>query len=146
MKKLLKTQNAKLTEIQRKWYVIDVSNKVLGRLATRVAGILIGKSKPEFTSNLDCGDFVVVLNASKVRTTGRKMIQKKYFKHSGYPGGMRLISLEKMLDKKPEKVIELAVKGMLPQNRLGRQMLKKLKIYKGDAHPHKAQNPETLSI
>lgn len=146
MKNMTRTSNLRLKDIKRKWFIVDASDKVLGRLACKVARILIGKGKPEFTPNLDCGDFVVVLNAAKVRTTGKKMVQKKYFRHSGYPRGDKLIGLEKMLADHPETVITLAVKGMLPQNRLGDVILKKLKVYKGDVHPHVAQKPEILNI
>jgi large subunit ribosomal protein L13 len=139
----VKTYSAKTSDIERKWHVIDASGKVLGRLATRIAGLLLGKHKPIFTRNLDVGDFVVVINADKVRVTGNKAKQKFYYRHSGYPGGLKSISLEKMMQTKPTRVIEYAVKGMLPHNRLGTAMRKKLKVYVGDTHPHLAQTGAT---
>ena len=135
----MKTYTAKPSDIERQWHVIDASDKVLGRLATQVAGLLMGKHKPIFSRNLDTGDFVVVINADKVRVTGNKAKQKLYYRHSGYPGGLKSISLEKMMQTKPTRVIELAVKGMLPHTRLGASMIKKLRVYAGDTHPHQAQ-------
>ena len=135
----MKTYSAKPSEIEREWHVIDASEKVLGRLATQVASLLMGKHKPMFSPNLDTGDFVVVINAEKIRTTGSKAKQKLYYRHSGYPGGLKSTSLEKMMQTHPARVIEHAVKGMLPHNRLGAKMVKKLKVYTGDTHPHLAQ-------
>ena len=135
----MKTYSTKPSDIERQWHVIDASGKVLGRLATQVAGLLMGKHKPIFTRNLDTGDFVVVINADKVRVTGNKAKQKLYYRHSGYPGGLKSISFEKMMQTNPTRVIEHAVKGMLPHNRLGASMLKKLKVYVGETHPHLAQ-------
>ena len=135
----MKTYSTKPSDIKREWHVIDASGKVLGRLATEVARLLMGKHKPIFSRNLDTGDFVIVINADKVRVTGNKAKQKLYYRHSGYPGGLKSISLEKMMQTNPTRVIELAVKGMLPHNRLGASMRKKLKVYAGDTHPHLAQ-------
>ena len=135
----MKTYSPKAAEIEHQWHVIDASDKVLGRLATQVAGLLMGKHKPTFSRHLDTGDFVVVINADKVRVTGNKAEQKLYYRHSGYPGGLKSISLEKMMQTDPTRVIEHAVKGMLPHNRLGAKMMKKLKVYVGEAHPHLAQ-------
>jgi len=135
----MKTYSTKLSDIKREWHVIDASGKVLGRLATEVARLLMGKHKPIFTRNLDTGDYVVVINADKVHVTGNKAKQKLYYRHSGYPGGLKSISLEKMMQTNPTRVIEHAVKGMLPHNRLGASMRKKLKVYVGDTHPHLAQ-------
>ena len=135
----MKTYSAKVSDIEREWHVIDASDKVLGRLASRVARLLMGKHKPIFSPNLDTGDFVVVLNADKVRVTGNKAKQKLYYRHSGYPGGLKSISLEKLMQTNPTRVIEYAVKGMLPHTRLGAKMMKKLKVYVGDTHPHLAQ-------
>jgi large subunit ribosomal protein L13 len=133
-------------EIERKWYVVDAEGKVLGRLATRVATILRGKHKPVFAPHLDVGDHVVVLNAEKVHLTGRKLQTKQYRWHTGYIGGLREVNAEKMLKTHPERVIEWAVQGMLPKNRLGRAMAKKLKVYRGAAHPHQAQQPQVLEV
>ena len=135
----MKTYSAKAADIKREWHVIDASGEVLGRLATQVAHRLTGKHNPMFTPNLDSGDYVIVINADKLRVTGNKAKQKFYYRHSGYPGGLKSISLEEMLKTKPERVIEYAVKGMLPKNRLGNSMIKKLKVYAGDSHPHLAQ-------
>jgi len=135
----MKTYSAKPSDIERQWHVFDASGKVLGRLATQVAGLLMGKHKPIYSRNLDTGDFVVVINADKVRVTGNKAKQKLYYRHSGYPGGLKSISFEKMMQTNPTRVIEHAVKGMLPKNRLGNSMMKKLKVYVGDTHPHLAQ-------
>ena len=132
----MKTYSTKASDIKREWHVIDASSKVLGRLATEVASLLMGKHKPIFTRNLDTGDFVIVINADKVRVTGNKAKQKIYYKHSGYPGGLKSVSFEKMMQTKPTRVIEHAVKGMLPHNRLGARMVKKLRVYAGDAPPH----------
>jgi large subunit ribosomal protein L13 len=140
------TPMPKENEIERKWYVVDAEDKVLGRLATRIATILRGKHKPIFTPHLDVGDHVVVLNAEKVHLTGRKLQNKQYRWHTGYIGGLREVSAEKMLRTHPERVIEWAVQGMLPKNRLGRAMAKKLKVYRGAAHPHQAQQPQVLEV
>ena len=140
------TSMPKESEIERKWYVVDAEGKVLGRLASRVATILRGKHKPIFTPHLDVGDHVVVLNAEKVHLTGRKLQDKQYRWHTGYIGGLRTVNAEKMLRTHPERVIEWAVQGMLPKNRLGRAMAKKLKVYRGAAHPHQAQQPQALEV
>jgi len=140
------TPMPKENEIERKWYVVDADGKVLGRLATRIATILRGKHKPLFTPHLDVGDHVVVLNAEKIHLTGRKLQNKQYRWHTGYIGGLREVSAEKMLKTHPERVIEWAVQGMLPKNRLGRAMAKKLKVYRGAAHPHQAQRPQMLEV
>jgi len=137
----MQTYNVQSGEIDRSWYVVDASEYELGRLATRVATVLRGKHKPTFTPHVDNGDFVVVLNASKVKLTGRKATQKHYHRYSGYPGGLTSIDAQTVLDTDPERVIRQAVKGMLPKNRLSRQVIKKLKIYGGDEHPHSAQKP-----
>jgi large subunit ribosomal protein L13 len=136
---MMKTCSTKAADIKREWHVIDASGQVLGRLATQAARLLMGKHKPMFTPNLDIGDYVIVVNADKVQVTGNKAKQKVYYRHSGYPGGLKSITLEKMMQTHPTRVIEHAVKGMLPHNRLGAKMLKKLKVYAGDAHPHLAQ-------
>lgn len=135
----MKTYSTKASDIKRQWHVIDASGKILGRLATQVAGLLMGKHKPIFSRNLDSGDFVVITNADKVRVTGKKTKQKLYYRHSGYPGGLKSISLEKLLETNPTRVIENAVKGMLPHNRLRASMMKRLRVYVGEAHPHLAQ-------
>jgi len=135
----LKTYSTKIADIERQWHVIDASGKTLGRLATQVASLLMGKHKPIFSPNLDTGDFVIVINAAKVRVTGNKLKQKLYYRHSGYPGGLKSITLEKMMQSDPTRVIEHAVKGMLPHTRLGASMKKKLRVYAGDTHPHLAQ-------
>ena len=142
----MSTPMPKENEIERKWYVVDAEDKVLGRLATRIATILRGKHKPIFTPHLDVGDHVVVLNAEKVHLTGRKLQNKQYRWHTGYIGGLREVSAEKMLRTHPERVIEWAVQGMLPKNRLGRAMAKKLQVYRGAAHPHQAQQPQVLEV
>jgi large subunit ribosomal protein L13 len=143
---LMKTYSVKAGEIERRWYVVDAEGKVLGRLATEVARILRGKHKPIYTPHLDTGDFVVVINAEKVELTGRKADQKTYFRHSGFMGGEKHIPFRRMQDKHPDRVIELAVKGMLPKNALGKQMYGKLRVYPGAEHPHQAQQPETLTF
>ena len=135
----MKTYSTKASDIERQWHVIDASGKVLGRLATQAASLLMGKHKPIFSRNLDTGDFVVIINADKVRVTGNKAKQKLYYRHSGYPGGLKSISLEKMLQTDPTRVIEHAVRGMLPHNRLRAGMMKKLRVYAGESHPHLAQ-------
>ena len=136
---MMKTYSTKVSDIKREWHLIDASDEVLGRLATRVAGLLMGKHKPIYSRHLDTGDYVVIINAEKIRVTGNKAKQKLYHRHSGYPGGLKSISLEKMMQTYPTRVIEYAVKGMLPHNRLGAKMIKKLKLYVGDTHPHQAQ-------
>jgi len=141
-----KTYSFKQDEIERRWYVIDATDQILGRLSTLIATKLRGKDKPEYTPHVDSGDFIVVVNADKVKVTGRKLEQKKYYRHSGYPGGLREASLKKVLDSKPERVIYQAVRGMLPKNRLGRAQLKKLKIYTGPEHPHQAQKPQPINV
>ena len=140
----MKTLTPTPDQIHRDWYVIDVEGETLGRIATKIASILRGKNKPYFATNLDCGDYVVVINAEKVGVTGAKADAKVYQNYSGYPGGLREVSFKKMLDSKPEEIIRSAVKGMLPKNTLGRQMFKKLKVYAGTEHPHTAQQPKTL--
>jgi large subunit ribosomal protein L13 len=130
----------------RDWYVVDAEGRTLGRLATQIADALRGKRKPEYTPHVDTGDFVIVVNAEKVRVTGDKRTHKRYYRHSGYPGGMRSRTLGEMLERRPEEVIRLAVRGMLPRNRLGRKQLTKLKVYAGPDHPHAAQQPEELEI
>ncbi|ACL68912.1 50S ribosomal protein L13 [Halothermothrix orenii] len=142
----MSTYMAKPHEVERQWYVVDATDKVLGRLATKIAEILRGKHKPTFTPHVDTGDYVIVVNADKVKLTGRKWEQKKYYRHSGYPGGLKEMSYEKLLQTKPELIIEKAVRGMLPHNRLGRKMIKKLKVYAGPDHPHEAQKPEKLEL
>jgi large subunit ribosomal protein L13 len=142
----VRTFTAKKEEIERKWYVVDAEGETLGRLASRIAPILKGKHKPIYTPHLDCGDFVIVVNADKIRVTGRKMDQKFYHRHSGYPGGLTSISLRDQLARYPERVIQSAVRGMLPKNKLGRKMIKKLKVYAGDEHPHQAQQPKALEL
>lgn len=141
-----KTPVAKRENIERKWYVIDAEGKILGRLATKVAEILMGKHKPIYTPNVDTGDFVIVVNADKIKVTGKKLMEKIYYRHSGYLGGLKEETLFSLLNRKPEFVIRHAVWGMLPKNRLGRKMLKKLKVYRGPAHPHQAQKPESIEI
>ncbi|MBC7195855.1 50S ribosomal protein L13 [Deferribacteraceae bacterium V6Fe1] len=141
----MKTTWAK-ADSEKKWYLVDANDKILGRLATRIAMILMGKNKPVYTPFMDTGDFVVVVNAEKIKVTGKKLTDKVYYAYSGYFGGLKEKTLEQMLDRKPEEVIRLAVKRMLPKNRLGRQMLKKLKIYSGSEHPHSAQQPEKIEF
>lgn len=140
----MKTYQAKKEDIQHQWYVVDAEGKVLGRLASELAKILRGKNKPIYTPHVDTGDFVVVVNAKKVTLTGKKMKDKIYYRHTGHPGGIREMSAEKLLAKKPAEMIRMAVKGMLPKNSLGRQMLQKLKIYAGPQHPHESQKPVPL--
>jgi large subunit ribosomal protein L13 len=140
----MKTQFAKKGEVERKWYVVDAKDAVLGRLATKIATYLRGKNKPVFTPNVDTGDFIIVINADKVRLTGRKLDDKVYYHHTGYVGGIKAVTAKELVGKHPERIIEKAVWGMLPKNTLGRQMIKKLKVYKGAEHPHKAQAPEIL--
>jgi large subunit ribosomal protein L13 len=142
----MKTYSAKKEDVERQWLVIDAQDQVLGRLATRVAHILRGKHKPIFTNHVDTGDFVVIVNAEKIRLTGNKLDAKVYYRHSGYPGGIKGMTAREMLERKPEQVIRTAVKGMLPKNRLGSQMITKLKVYAGSEHPHKAQLPEKMEL
>jgi large subunit ribosomal protein L13 len=142
----VRTWTGKAETIEREWFVVDAEGETLGRLASRIAPILRGKHKPTYTPHLDCGDFVVVVNAEKVRVTGKKMDQKFYHRHSGYPGGLTSISLREQLEKHPERVLHSAIRGMLPKNRLGRRMIKKLKIYAGEEHPHQAQQPKPLAL
>ncbi len=142
----MRTFTQKKEEIERDWYVVDAEGETLGRLASRIAPILKGKHKPIYTPHLDCGDFVIIVNAEKVRVTGRKLDQKLYHRHSGYPGGLKSISLRNQLDKHPERVLQAAIRGMLPKNKLGRRMIKKLKVYAGDSHPHQAQQPKPLEL
>ena len=142
----MKTYQAKKEEIDRKWYLVNAEGKVLGRLSTEVAKILKGKNKPTYTPHVDTGDFVVVVNAGKVTLTGKKLKDKIYYHHTGYPGGIKEMSAEKLLAKKPTEMIRMAVRGMLPKNSLGRQMLRKLKIYAGPNHPHEAQQPVSLEL
>jgi len=142
----MKTYDAKKGELEHSWYVVDAESKVLGRLATRVADVLRGKHKPIFTPYVDTGDFVVVINAEKVHLTGTKMDNKKYYRHSGYPGGLKITTPAELLRKKPEAIIMHAVKGMLPKTKLGRQQFKKLKVYAGKDHPHQAQQPSELKV
>ena len=142
----MKTFMANEATVERKWFVVDADGKTLGRLAAEVAKILRGKHKPTFTPHVDTGDHVIIVNAAKVALTGNKLIQKTYFKHSGYPGGTTFTPAGKMLADKPERVLELAVRGMLPKNKLGRQMYRKLQVYRGAEHPHAAQSPEVLEI
>ena len=142
----MKTYSVKANEIKREWYLINAEGKTLGRLASEIAKILKGKHKPIYSPHLDCGDYVIVINAEKIRVTGRKLDQKIYYRHSGYPGGLKSITLREQLARHPERVIKAAVKGMLPKNRLGRKMLKKLKVYAGDSHPHQAQKPKVLEL
>ncbi len=138
----MKTFTLKKEEIEKKWWLVNADGKTLGRLATEVATLLRGKRKPEFTPFVDCGDFVVVVNAEKINVTGKKIEQKKYYSHSGYPGGLKVNTLKELLDKKPEEVIRKAVWGMIPKGKLGRAVYKKLKVYKGPEHPHDAQKPQ----
>lgn len=140
----MKTEFAKKDDVDRKWYVVDAKEQVLGRLATRIAICLRGKNKPIFTPNSDTGDFVVVVNADKIKLTGNKLSDKVYEWHTGFPGGIKSATAGEWMKNKPEEIIKEAVWGMLPKNRLGRQMIKKLKVYKGDEHPHTAQKPELL--
>jgi large subunit ribosomal protein L13 len=142
----LKTYTAKPSEIERKWFIIDATDLVLGRLSSEVAQILRGKHKPTFTPHMDTGDFVIIINAEKVRLTGNKESYKQYFRHTGYPGGTRYTSLKELRSSRPEEVITRAVRGMLPHTRLGRQLIKKLKVYSGPEHPHQAQMPQTLNL
>jgi len=140
---MIKTYSTKASDIKREWHLIDASDQILGRMATRIASLLMGKHKPMFARHLDTGDYVVVINAEKVRVTGDKVKQKTYYRHSGYPGGLKSTNLEKLMQDHPTRVIEYAVKGMIPHTKLGAQMMKKLKVYAGEDHPHKAQTNAT---
>ncbi|GAA4820108.1 50S ribosomal protein L13 [Marinicella pacifica] len=142
----MKTYSAKADEINREWFLVDAEGKTLGRMATEIATRLRGKHKPEYTPHVDTGDYIVVINAEKVAVTGNKMNAKVYQHHTGYVGNLKTIGLKEMLDKHPERVIEKAVKGMLPKNSLGRQMYRKLKVYAGNEHPHAAQEPKALEV
>ncbi|HPX61372.1 MAG TPA: 50S ribosomal protein L13 [Deltaproteobacteria bacterium] len=142
----MKTEVAKNENIKRDWYVVDAQDVVLGRLSTQVANILRGKNKAVYTPSVDTGDFVIVINADKIALTGRKLADKTYYSHTGFPGGLKEITAGKLLDKKPEELIKKAVKGMLPKNKLSRHMLKKLKVYAGANHPHDAQQPKKVTL
>ncbi|MCT7654900.1 50S ribosomal protein L13 [Oceanimonas pelagia] len=142
----MKTFVAKPETVKRDWYVVDAEGKTLGRLATEIARRLRGKHKPEFTPHVDCGDYIIVINAEKVQVTGKKASDKIYYSHSGFPGGIKSISFEKLIDRKPEMVIESAVRGMLPRGPLGRAMYRKMKVYAGSQHNHAAQQPQVLDI
>ncbi len=146
MKQEKLTKFVKTEDADQKWYLVDAEGQILGRLASNVARIIRGKNKPIFTPNMDTGDFVVVINADKVKLTGKREQLKDYKRHSGYPGGQKIVSYQEMLNKKPEFVVENAVKGMLPKTRLGNKLIKKLKVYAGDKHPHAAQKPELISL
>ena len=144
--KKMKSYIAKPADIERKWYVVDADGKTLGRLASEVAAVLRGKHKPTYTPHMDCGDYVIVVNAEKVEVTGKKRKEKVYKRHTGYPGGLRETTFEKLQAKKPEEIIRHAIKGMMPNGKLGRQMYKKLKVYAGPEHNHQAQKPEVLEV
>ena len=142
----MKTFNAKPETVERDWYVVDATDKILGRLASEIALRLRGKHKPEYTPHVDTGDYIVVINAKNIGVTGKKELNKIYYRHTGYPGGIKSLTLEKMRDRAPERVLEKAVKGMLPKNPLGRAMFRKLKVYSGSEHDHSAQQPQSLDI
>src|SRR5205823_15076682 len=142
----MKTWNAKPGEVERRWYVVDAEGQTLGRLATRIADSLRGKTKPQYTPHVDTGDFVIGVNAEKIAVTGNKLDQKRYYRHSGYPGGLRSRTLREQLDRRPTEVLRTAVRGMLPKNRLSRKQLTKLKVYVGPEHPHTSQNPKPLEV
>lgn len=142
----MKTEVAKIENVKRDWYIVDAQDLVLGRLATQVANLLRGKNKAIYTPSVDTGDFVIVVNAEKIALTGRKVADKTYYSHSGFPGGLKEITAGKLIEKKPEELIKKAVKGMLPKNKLSRHMLKKLKVYAGASHPHEAQQPKNLAL
>lgn len=142
----MKTFSAKPADVQRDWYLVDASGKTLGRLASEVARRLRGKHKPEYTPHVDTGDYIVIVNADKIKVTGKKARDKKYYHHTGFPGGIRETDFQTLQGHKPERIVELAVKGMMPRNPLGRDMLRKLKVYAGSEHPHSAQQPRTLDI
>ncbi len=143
---LKRTFSAKMSDMEEKWWLVDAQSKVLGRMASEIAQVLRGKNKPIFTPHVDTGDFVIVINADKVHFTGKKLKDKVYYHHSGYIGGLKSITAEKLMQKDPTEVVHKAVKGMLPKNRLGRKLIKKLKVYAGGEHPHQAQHPEILDI
>ena len=140
------TYSAKEEDIERKWFIVDANGKTLGRLATKIASVLKGKTKPIYTTHVDTGDFVIVVNADKIHLTGRKLDQKMYYSHSGYPGGFKQVSAGTLIKTKPEDVVMFAVQGMLPKTRLGKQMLSKLKVYAGNKHPHAAQQPVEMLV
>ncbi|GIQ71224.1 50S ribosomal protein L13 [Xylanibacillus composti] len=142
----MRTYMAKTNELERQWYVVDAAGQTLGRLASEVAAIIRGKHKPQFTPHVDTGDFVVIINAEQIVLTGKKLDQKNYYRHSGHPGGLKVTTARTMLANKPERMIELAVHGMLPKNRLGEKMKLKLKVYAGSEHPHQAQNPQPWEL
>ena len=142
----MKTYSAKSFDVERKWWIVDLEGKTVGRAASEIATLLRGKHKPTFTPHVDTGDFVVCINADKVVFTGNKLDQKNYYHHSGYPGGLKSITAKDLLEKDPTAVMQAAVKGMLPKNKLGRQVIKKLKVYAADTHPHEAQKPETYEL
>ena len=142
----MKTFITKPAEVERQWFIVDAQGQTLGRLASRIATILRGKHKPGFSPSVDCGDYVVVINADKIHVTGRRMDQKVYYRHSNYPGGLTEVTLREQLENYPTRPIELAVKGMLPKNKLGRKMIKKLKVYAGEEHPHQAQQPVPMEL
>ncbi|MBN1285110.1 MAG: 50S ribosomal protein L13 [Anaerolineae bacterium] len=142
----MKTYTTKPKEVEREWFVLDATDQTLGRLATQIATLLRGKHKPIFAPNIDTGDFVIVVNAERIHVTGKKLDDKMYYRHSQYPSGLKTTSLRRMLEKYPERVIESAVRGMLPKNRLGRKMIKKLKVYAGPDHPHQAQQPKPFEL
>ena len=142
----MRTYAVKASEIERRWYLVDAQGKTLGRLASEIAKILRGKHKPTYTPHLDTGDYVVVVNAEKIHVTGNRLDSKRYYRYSGYPGGLKSVPLREMLEKHPTRAIRYAVKGMLPKNRLGRAMIKKLKVYAGNEHPHEAQKPVSLDL
>ena len=142
----MKTYSAKAGDVHHDWFVVDAEDKTLGRLATEIAHRLRGKHKPEYTPHMDMGDYIVVVNCEKIRVTGKKQTDKMYHHHSGYPGGIKSYSFEKLIDRSPERVLQRAVKGMLPKNPLGRAMFRKLKVYAGPEHPHTAQQPQSLAL
>jgi large subunit ribosomal protein L13 len=142
----IKTYTPKPEDIQREWFVVDAKDQTLGRLASQIAHLLRGKHKPIFSPHMDVGDYVIVINCDKVRVTGRKLDQERYYRHSGYPSGLRSRTMREQMERFPERVIEAAVRGMLPKNKLGRQMIKKLKVYQGDSHPHAAQKPKVIEL
>jgi len=142
----MKTYVTKPAEVERSWYVVDAEGQTLGRLASKVAAVLRGKHKPIYSPSVDAGDFVIIINADKIQVTGRRMDQKMYYRHSGYPGGLREMTLKDQLERHPTRPVEIAIKGMLPKNKLGRQMIKKLKVYAGPDHPHAAQQPVPMEL
>ena len=142
----MKTKSYKNTDIEKKWLLLDASNKTLGRLSTKISSILMGKNKAQYTPHNDLGDYIVVINAEKVKVTGNKDIQKKYYRHSGYPGGLKSSTFSEIIEKNPEDIILKAVKGMLPKNKLSNSMISKLKVYKGENHPHIGQNPYKIEL